>query len=360
MIAALKRRPRLRRSLEGAAVAVVALLCAYAVKGDWSKAGPQLANARLGYVGLALATVALYYLVFILGWIRILAAWQIRVPYRAALEAEMASMLAKYVPGGVWTPAARVTALERLTGETATGTVLASILVEAVPPRPSPASSSSSKSASAGVHNVDAPLVPLRIVRALPGVLILHPRIFRPLMSRLLKPFGLVSLEPLPFSTMAGLLAFYCCTWLLGGLGLYFLIRSLGAAPSITTIPFLGGTAAIGAIVAVLVAVFAPSGLGLFVSSLDVRVASVAVVTEQHLRARGDDPQPSDDHDRRARPFRRRACNLASRPNTGYRALARGFVRSVVERLASALTGESRVASPTARRQHPVETLIVL
>ena len=41
-------------------------------------------------------------------------------------------MLAKYVPGGVWTPAARVAALSRLTGETAAGTVLASILVEAV------------------------------------------------------------------------------------------------------------------------------------------------------------------------------------------------------------------------------------
>ena len=264
LIAALKRRPRLRRSLEAAAVAIVVFLCAYGVKGDWSKAGPQLENARLGDVGLALATVAVYYLVFILGWVQILAAWGIQVPYRVALESEMASMLAKYVPGGVWTPAARVAALERLTGETATGTVLASILVEAV------------LSAISGlvvfvvslgwVHNVDAPLVPLGLF-ALFCVLILHPRIFRPLMTRLLKPFGLVSLDPLPFPTMAGLLVFYCFTWLLGGLGLYFLIRSLATAPSITTIPFLGGTAAIGAIVAVL-AVFAPSGLGVREASM--------------------------------------------------------------------------------------------
>ena len=107
----------------------------------------------------ALGTVAVYYLVFILGWIRILAAWEIHVPYRAALQAEMASMLAKYVPGGVWTPAARVAALGRLTGVTAAGTVLASILVEAV------------LSAISGVlvfvvslawvRNADAPLVPL-------------------------------------------------------------------------------------------------------------------------------------------------------------------------------------------------------
>ncbi len=68
-------------------------------------------------------------------------------------------MLAKYVPGGVWTPAARVAALGRLTGETATGVVLASILIEAI------------LSAISGVavfavsliwvHGVDAPLLPI-------------------------------------------------------------------------------------------------------------------------------------------------------------------------------------------------------
>ena len=56
--------------------------------------------------------------------------------------------------------------------------------------------------------------------------------------------------------------SFTAAPWLIGGLGLYFLIRSLGTTTDITTtIPFLGGIAAIGAIVAVL-AIFAPSGLG--------------------------------------------------------------------------------------------------
>ena len=80
---------------------------------------------------LALAAVAAYYLVFILGWIRILAAWGIPVPYRVALQAEMVSMLAKYLPGGVWTPAARTVALRRAAGVTDTPTVLTSIFVEA-------------------------------------------------------------------------------------------------------------------------------------------------------------------------------------------------------------------------------------
>src|SRR5581483_9806192 len=54
LAAALKRRPRLRRTLEAAAALAVIGACAYAVKDEWSKAEPQLANARLGDVGLAL------------------------------------------------------------------------------------------------------------------------------------------------------------------------------------------------------------------------------------------------------------------------------------------------------------------
>jgi hypothetical protein len=105
-------------------------------------------------------------------------------------------------------------------------------------------------------------------------VLILHPRIFVPTFGRVLRPFGLVSIEPLPFGVMTVLLAFYCATWLLGGLGLYFLVAALGPAPAVSTIPFLGGTAAIGAIVAVL-AVFAPSGLGVREASMYALLVAV-------------------------------------------------------------------------------------
>ena len=57
------------------------------------------------------------------------------------------------------------------------------------------------------------------------------------------------------------LLTFYAATWLIGGLGLYFMVRSVGGDPPLSSVPFLGGVSAVGAIVAVL-AVFAPSGLG--------------------------------------------------------------------------------------------------
>ena len=199
-----------------------------------------------------------YYLVFILGWIRILAAWGIRIPYRVALQAEMVSMLAKYLPGGVWTPAARTLALRRSANVTDTPTVLTSIFVEAA------------LSAISGVivfvvslawvRGVDAPL-PWLILFALVLASLLHPRIFRPLSRQVMKPFGAEAIEPLPFPVTIGLLLFYCGTWLIGGLGRLVPAAQPRRLPGWSTIPFLGGVSAVGAIVAVL-AIFTPSGLG--------------------------------------------------------------------------------------------------
>jgi uncharacterized membrane protein YbhN (UPF0104 family) len=169
----------------------------------------------------------------------------------------MVSMLAKYVPGGVWTPAARVVAARRA-GINDAALVTVSILVEA------------GISAVAGVivfvvslawvRGVDAPLAPLIAFAVVVGAL-LHPRIFCPLASRILRKLGHRSLPPLRTSTMVFLLVFYCGTWVIGGGALWLLLRSVHAHPSVASIVFLGGVAAVGAIVAVL-AVFAPSGLG--------------------------------------------------------------------------------------------------
>jgi uncharacterized membrane protein YbhN (UPF0104 family) len=260
----LRAHPRLSKALQIALVVITLAFCVWAVRNEWSKAGSRLEHASYGYLGLALALVAVYYLVFILGWIRMLQAWGIRIPYHVALQAEMVSMLAKYLPGGVWTPAARAVALRRAGGVTDTPTVLASILVEAA------------LSAISGVivfvvslawvSGVDAPL-PLLIAFGILCAALLHPRIFRPLGDRLLKPFNAPPVEPLPFGLTIGLLLFYCGTWLIGGCAVFFLLRSVGAHPGAASIAFLGGTSAVGAIVAVL-AVFSPSGLGVREASM--------------------------------------------------------------------------------------------
>jgi hypothetical protein len=254
----LRARPRLVKGIQLVLLLATLAFCIWAVRNEWSKAVPLLENASGAYVALSFAVVAVYYLVFILGWIRMLEAWGIKVPYHVALQAEMVSMLAKYLPGGVWTPAARALALRRYGGVTDTPTVLASILVEA------------GLSAISGVivfvislawvRDVNAPLLPL-IGFAVLLTALLHPRVFRPLSNGLLKPFGAHNIEPLPFPLTLGLLLFYCGTWLIGGFAVYFMLRALGAEVGLETIPFLGGVSAVGAIVSVL-AVFVPSGLG--------------------------------------------------------------------------------------------------
>lgn len=229
----------------------------WAVRGSFHDAADDLRNADPVMFGLACVAVAAYYLLFVLGWMRILADWDIRLSYPAALRAEMVSMLAKYIPGGVWTPAARVVAAKRA-GVTDGALVAASMLLEA------------GISAVAGVivfvvslawvKGVDAPLAPLLAFGVVVAVL-LHPNVFRPLASKVLRRLGYDDLPPLRGATMLILLVFYSGTWIVGGTGLWLLLRAVGAHPGITSIVFLGGVSAVGAIVAVL-AFFAPSGLG--------------------------------------------------------------------------------------------------
>lgn len=257
---------RIRRvyvTIELIALAILLAALAWGLRDVWADAAPRLRHADRTDFALALVVVAFYYLVFVLGWMRILAAYGIRVPYRVALQAEMLSMLAKYVPGGVWTPTARVVALRRV-GVRETQVVLASILLEA----------GISAVAGVGVFLVglaiiggaDVPLLPLGAFGVLVAFL-LYPPVFAKVASRMLRPFGASEVPPLSTRTLFELLGFYALTWPLGGVGLFFMLRSVGGDPEISSIPFLGGVSAVGAIVAVL-AVFAPSGLGVREASM--------------------------------------------------------------------------------------------
>jgi uncharacterized membrane protein YbhN (UPF0104 family) len=257
------RRRRLYIALQVTAACVLLGFLAYAFRDAWAEAAPLLRDADRLDVAIACALLAVYYLIFVLGWLWILHALGLRVRYRVALQSEMVSMLAKYIPGGVWTPAARVVALRRY-GITDTPTVLGSIALEA------------GLSAVAGVlvfvfslatvDDVDAPLWPL-VAFAVVVAVLLYPPVFRALARRLLKPFGASELPPLRHRTLLGLIAYYAVTWVFGGLAILYLLRSLGGDVGYGAVPYLGGVGAVGAIVAV-VSVIAPSGLGVREASM--------------------------------------------------------------------------------------------
>jgi glycosyltransferase 2 family protein len=266
---------RHRRLLVAAQLIVLALFflsLGWALRGTAHSAAHDLSNANLVLFALGCAALGAYYLVFVLGWMWILLEWGVRLPYPAALRAEMISMLAKYIPGAIWAPAARVVAARR-SGVTDAALVTSSMLLEAA------------LSAVAGVivfvvslpfvDEVNAPLAPLIAFGAVLAVLV-QPRVFRPLAGWILRKFGYKKELPnMRTHTLTILLAFYAGTWVLGGFALWLLLRSVGAHPEAASIIYLGGVAAVGAIVAV-VFVFAPSGIGVREASMYGLLLAVA------------------------------------------------------------------------------------
>ncbi|HET7573242.1 MAG TPA: lysylphosphatidylglycerol synthase transmembrane domain-containing protein [Gaiellaceae bacterium] len=267
---------RLLAAAQIVVVAVFLFAIGWAVRGTLEDAGDDLRNADPVDFALALAAIAGYYLLFVLGWMRILSDWGMPLGYTQALQSEMVSMLAKYVPGGVWTPAARVVAARRY-GVTDAGLVTASMLVEA------------GTSAVAGVlvfvvsltwtGGVGGWTVPLVVAFGVLVAVLVHPRVFQPLSTRVLRRLGHPPLPPLRGPTLLFLLAYYAFTWVVGGVGLWLLLRSVGDDASASTIVFLGGTSCVGAIVAVLV-VIAPSGLGVREGSM--YGVLLAITSEAH------------------------------------------------------------------------------
>ena len=253
-------------------VAAVVVFLGVFLRDTWADAAPRIRDADVGDLLIATALLAAYYCLFVVGWQWILRALDVRVSYAVALQAEMASMLAKYVPGGIWTPAARVVWLRKAGIAAATPLVLSSILLEA------------GLSAVSGVFvffaglaiigDADAPLVPLVLFTAV-IVVALHPRVFSWLAARVFRPFGGVELPELPYRVLLGLLVFYSFSWVVGGAAFLFLLRALGGDAGAESIVFLGGTAAVGAIVAVL-SIIAPSGLGVREGAMYGLVLAVA------------------------------------------------------------------------------------
>ena len=123
-----KEHPRVFFAVQTVVLAVFLGSIGWALRGSFRAAGDDLRNADPLLFTLACLVLAAYYLVFVFGWMRIMADWDLQISYPAALRAEMVSMLAKYVPGGVWTPAARVVAARRA-GITNGALVTVSILV---------------------------------------------------------------------------------------------------------------------------------------------------------------------------------------------------------------------------------------
>src|SRR3954453_1978209 len=204
-----------KRWIIGLQAVLLAALVAFVtveVRASWSDLRPRLEDVKLGHGAAATGILAGYYLVFVIGWGMVLRAVHRRIRYVEAVGAEMVSMLAKYIPGGVWTPAARGVACRRL-GRPA-GRVLASIGYEA------------GLSAIAGVvvFALSLPFAPevhlpvplwTMLLFAAALVVALHPRLSGALAARLLRRLGDGPIPRLPMISAVTVLVYYGITWLL-------------------------------------------------------------------------------------------------------------------------------------------------
>jgi glycosyltransferase 2 family protein len=258
-------------ALQLTALVVLLGVLGWAFRDAWDEAGPRLREADPTDLAFSLIVLMAYYLLFTVAWRWLLAAWGLRIPYILALQAEMASILAKYIPGTVWIPAARVVVLRRV-GIRDTPLILGSMVVEAGLSGLAGIIVFFASLTTVGVSA--APVLPL-LGLALVAVIGLHPRVFTPAARRVLRPFGASDLPPLRYSTLLGVLAYYCFTWLVGGAAIFFLLRAVGGDPDLSEIPYLGGVSAVAAIAAFL-SLITPSGLGVREASMYGLLRAVA------------------------------------------------------------------------------------
>ena len=156
------------------------------------------------------------------------------------------------------------------------------------------------------------------------------------------RPFGGVDLPKLPYRVLLGLLAYYAFSWIVGGAGFLFLIRALGGDAGPESIVFLGGIAAVGAIVAVL-SVIAPSGLGVREASMYGLVLAVASSGDRARRSR---PEPDRDHGRRG------GCSSSSARSSG------DVVAPAAQRARDAVSAVVGVFGPTASGKTDVAEVV--
>src|SRR4029079_17664314 len=88
------RHRRLLGALQLVVLAAFFVSLGWALRHELHAAAHDLHHAKLVLFWLRCAAVCAYCLVFVFGWMRILAEWGIELSYPVALRAEMLSMLA--------------------------------------------------------------------------------------------------------------------------------------------------------------------------------------------------------------------------------------------------------------------------
>ena len=248
---------------------------------DWHHFFASLKEASVGLLFLSLLLTVAGGLLVALGWGMILRALGQKVPQPAVLKIYYLSELAKYVPGKIWTAIGRVVMLEkrdvpRMITLTSVGVMLIVLAVSgllvsliALPFWPS--------LESAGEYQTGLLLLLLLPI----GLILLHPRIFDPVVNWFLRRVEHVEFRvELRYRYILLLVLFWCGLWLLKGTATYLLLTIIPDSiidPSLfPRFPWLvfSGIMAVSWIVGT-VSPFTPAGLGIAELSIVVLLESL-------------------------------------------------------------------------------------
>jgi hypothetical protein len=253
------KRGALRIALQASIGVLIFGFLVLTVAQQWGELQDKGVRFDLIWLLPGFAVLLLFYAMSAFGWELLLRWLGERMSPVHAQVAWGQPMLARYVPGSVLYVLARLVLSER--AGVVRRITLASIVYEQ-------ALSASAAVAFASYFIIDHPdlqghawrwaillVVPL-------AIFVLHPRVFGPLANRVLAAFGR---EPLPATIplrgILVMLAYYVGAWVVGGVGVFFVARSVHDFP-ISDLLTVGSAQAFG-YVAALVTVVAPAGLGI-------------------------------------------------------------------------------------------------
>jgi glycosyltransferase 2 family protein len=256
------RPPRSKRVRLGLQIGVAVLVFGFlvlTVVSQWSEIQDKGVHFHVLWLFPAFVVLLLFYALSALGWDLILRLLGYRVGVGHAQVAWGQPILARYVPGSVLYVLGRVLLSERI-GVPRRITVASIAYEQAIT-----ATSAVIFSAYFFIDHPDLRGQPLRwgVLLVIPlAIAVLHPRVFGPIVDRVLRAFGR---EPLPgVIEMRGVIAmigFYLLNWGVVSVGTYCVARSVSDIPADQLLT-VGSAQALG-YVAALATLVAPAGLGI-------------------------------------------------------------------------------------------------
>jgi glycosyltransferase 2 family protein len=253
------RSRRVRLAIQfGIAILVFGFLVLTVVD-QWGEIKDKGVHFHVVWLVPAGALLFVFYGLSALAWDVILRFLGYRIGVVRAQVAWGQPLLARYVPGSVLYVLGRVLLSERV-GVPRRITIASIVYEQAI-----------SATAAIGVASYflishpDLQGLPLRwaVLLVIPiAIAILHPRVFGPLADRVLRAFGRESLPAvMPLRGVLTMLVFYAGIWLVIGLGVYCVARSVTSIP-FSDVLIVGSAQAVG-YVAALITLIAPAGLGI-------------------------------------------------------------------------------------------------